>query len=137
MAQPNRRVVSIRTVAWEKAAVLRDELAEKSGRRVTLSDTVERAFECLEDAHSRGAWLSPREAEPVLATRLRKEIVSVLKQLIAWMPDVILEGVTFRPSPIPRGGEILTLHLNEGKVTLLVGGAETIASPEPGEGHHA
>ena len=137
MPEPARRAVSLRTVSWKRAGKLRDELAEKSGRRVTLSDTVERALDCLEDAHRRGAWLSPAEASPVLEDRMRREIVSVLHQFIArWKPDVVVHGVTFKPSALPGGGGTLAVHLDEGEIPMLMGGAEIVSS-EQGQGHHA
>ena len=92
--QPNRRQVSLRLDTWQKAVELRDKLAEKSGRRVAISDTIDRGLECLADAYERGAWLSPREAAPVWEQRLQDQIASVLAQFVARaMPDRSLEGI--------------------------------------------
>ena len=44
MKQPSRRQVSLRNVDFEKATALRDEITEKSGRKITISDTVARAL---------------------------------------------------------------------------------------------
>lgn len=78
----------------ERITQLRDEIAEKSGLNITLADAVRRAVECLEDAHQRGAWLSPREAGPILNQRHVDGIASVLAQFIAhYMPDRTLEGI--------------------------------------------
>ena len=44
MKKPNRRQVSLRIADFEMVTALRDALAEKSGRMVTLSDTVARAL---------------------------------------------------------------------------------------------
>ena len=92
--QPNRRQVSLRLDTWRKAVELRDKLAAKSGRRVAISDTIDRSLECLAEAYDRGAWLSPREAAPVWEQRLQDQIASVLAQFVARaMPDRSLEGI--------------------------------------------
>ena len=93
-AQPNRKQVSVRLATWRKAQKLRTELADKSGREVTLSDTIDRALQCLDDAHNSGAWLSPSEAGPVLNQRHLDGIASVLAQFCAhYLPDRTLEGI--------------------------------------------
>ena len=92
--QPNRRQVSLRLDTWRKAVELRDKLAAKAGRRVAISDTIDRGLECLADAYDRGAWLSPQEAAPVWEQRLQDQIASVLAQFVARaMPDRSLEGI--------------------------------------------
>ena len=84
MAQRNRRQISIATEDYRRLAALRDTLAEKLGTRVTITDTVGRSIGCLEDAHERGAWLSPREAAPVLEQRHRDKLaVALIAQFIA------------------------------------------------------
>ena len=96
MKQPSRHQVSVRTVDFEKATALRDAITEKSGRKITISGTVGRALACLEDAHARGAWLSPSEAAPVLEQRHRDQVVSVVAQLLARIaPERPLRGVAF------------------------------------------
>ena len=96
MTQTGRRQISLRNADFEKATALRDALAEKSGRKVTISDTIGRSLDCLEDAHTRGAWLSPREAAPVLEQRHRDQVVSVVAQLLARIaPERPLRGVAF------------------------------------------
>ena len=122
---------------WTLAGELRDALAARSGRRVSLSETVERGLECLRDSHVRGAWLTPQEAAPVMEARMRAEIVSAIKQFLGrWSPETVLHGVGFAPSKIPGGGGTLTVHLEGGEVPILLGGAEFVAS-EAGEGPHA
>ena len=97
MKQPNRRQVSLRIVDYEKATALRDALAEKSGRKVAISDILARSLECLEAAHTRGAWLSPSEAGPVLTERLRDSLASAFAQFIGReMPERRLKGIAFR-----------------------------------------
>ena len=74
MAQRNRRQISMchpRTTAASRR--LRDSMAEKTGTRVTITDTITRTIDCLEDAIQRGAWLSPREAAPVLEQRAPRQ----------------------------------------------------------------
>lgn len=92
--EPNRRQVSLRLDTWRKAVELRDRLAEKSGRRVAISDTIDRGLDCLADAYDRGAWLSPQEAAPAWEQRLQDQIASVLAQFVARaMPECSLEGI--------------------------------------------
>ena len=129
MAQLNRRQISLRTSVWKKASQLRDALASVSGRKVAISDTIDRALDCLEDAHSRGAWLSPKEAGPVLEERLRKEVISVLTQFVArTMPDRLLRGVTFQPAGMPGGGGTLYVHLDEEVTVPMLMGAGELAT---------
>ena len=125
-----RRQVSLTGADYEKATELRDALTHVTGRRVTLTDTVGRALACLEDAHARGAWLSPKEAAPVLERRMRDQLVSVLAQFIArTMPDRILRGVVYEPGATHAGGGMLRVSL-EGQQQvplLLVGEGSTAA----------
>ena len=96
MKHPARRQVSLRIADFEKAIALRDAITEKSGRKVTISDTMGRALECLEGAHSRGAWLSPQEAGPVLEQRHQDQMASALAQFIARAcPEKRLKGIAF------------------------------------------
>ena len=121
MPQLNRRQISLRTSVWERASRLRDALATASGRKMTISDTIDRALECLEDANSRGAWLTPKDAAPVLEERVRQEIVSILAQFIArTMGDRKLHGVSFDHST-PGGGMVVSVHLDDTAVPLLTG----------------
>jgi len=123
--QPKRKQVSLRIEAWQKAAALRDALAETTGRRVTITDTIDRALDCLADAHKRGAWLSPKEAGPVLEQRLRDQIASVLAQFVARaLPSKHLYGITFHPNR-----RVVTVILEgsdggEEPVPLLMGATE-------------
>ena len=97
MPQRNRRQVSIDTDDYHRLAALRDALVEKTGRKVTITDTIARTIECLEDAHRRGAWLSPSEAGPVLTERLRDTLASAFAQFIGReMPERKLKGIAFR-----------------------------------------
>ena len=109
MKQPSRHQVSVRTVDFEKATALRDAITEKSGRKITISDTVARALDCLKDAHARGAWLSPSEAAPVLEQRHRDQVASVLAQFIARAcPEKRLKGIAFDPA-----NEMMTVTFDE------------------------
>ena len=97
--QPSRRHIAVNARDHERATALRDALAERSGRKVTISNTVGRALECLEDAHARGAWLSPQEAAPVLEQRHRDQVASVLAQFVARAcPEKRLKGIAFDPA---------------------------------------
>ena len=127
MGQKNRKLVSVRSTTWDRANELRDALAEKSGRKITLSDVFERSLDSLADAHSRGAWLSPKEAAPLLEQRNRDRTVSILAQFIArLMPERQLRGVVFDPAT-----QSLIVHLEgEAPVQLFMGGTETARLPD-------
>ena len=130
---PARRQVSLTYDDYQKAANLRDTLAEVSGRRVTLTDTIGRALACLEDAHARGAWLSPKEAAPVLERRMRDQLVSVLAQFIArTMPDRAFRGVVYERGTTHASGGMLRVLLGEQQYVplLLVGEGGAAALPE-------
>ena len=97
--EANRAQIMVRGETRDLAAKLRDELVERSGGRITLSDTVHRALVCLDDAHNRGAWLSPKEAAPVLEERHRQKVASALAQFIARAcPEKRLKGIAFDPA---------------------------------------
>ena len=118
MKQPSRHQVSVRNVDFEKTTALRDALAEKSGRKVTISDTLSRALDCLEDAHKRNAWLSPREAAPVLEQRHRDQVASVLAQFIARAcPEKRLKGIAF-----DSANEMMSVTFDEGDPIALWAG---------------
>ena len=109
MPQRNRRQVSIDTNDYRRLTALRDSLVEKTGRKITITDTIARTIGCLEDAHQRGAWLSPREAGPVLEQRHRDKLASVIAQFIARAcPEKQLKGIAFDP----KNG-MMTVHLDE------------------------
>ena len=59
---------------------IRATLQQKTGLKVTESGTVERALNCLHDAHNRLAWLSPKEAGPVLTERHQDGVALALSQ---------------------------------------------------------
>ena len=116
MKQPNRHQVSVRNVDFEKATALRDAITKKSGRKITISDTVARALDCLQDAHARGAWLSPQEAAPVLEQRHRDQVVSVVAQVLARIaPERPLRGVAF-----DDGHDTLIVHFADSESFPLV-----------------
>ena len=116
MKQPSRRQASLRIADYEKAIALRDAITEKSGRKVTISDTVARSLECLENAHARGAWLSPSEAAPVLEQRHRDQVVSVVAQLLARIaPERPLRGIAFDTEH-----DILNVHFADSESFPLV-----------------
>ena len=118
MKQASRHQVSVRNVDFEKTTALRDALAEKSGRKVTISDTLSRALDCLEDAHKRNAWLSPREAAPVLEQRHRDQVASVLAQFIARAcPEKRLKGIAF-----DSANEMMSVTFDEGDPIALWAG---------------
>ena len=123
--QPSRRHIAVNVRDHERATALRDALAERSGRKVSISGTVGRALECLEDAHARGAWLSPSEAAPVLERRHRDQVASVLAQFIARAcPEKKLRRIAF-----DSANEMLTVTFDQGDpIALWAGEAAAVAA---------
>ena len=106
----NRAQIMVPGGTRDLAAKLRDELVERTGGRITLSDIVHRALVCLDDTHNRGAWLSPKEAAPVLEERHRQKVASALAQFIARAcPDRKLKGIAFDTE-----SGMMTVMLDEG-----------------------
>ena len=125
MAQRSRRQVSIATEDYRRLAVLRDFLAEKTGVKVSITGTIARTIDCLEDAHERGAWLSPREAAPVLEQRHRDKLASVLAQFVARAcPEKQLKGIAFDPE-----NGTMTVHFDEdAPIAVWTGDADAVAA---------
>ena len=91
-----RKMVSLRQSTYDKVESCRMVLSDFTERNISRADVIDRALDCLLDAHTKGAWLSPKEAAPVLEDRHRREIVSVLGQFIGRiMPDRQLTSVNF------------------------------------------
>ena len=96
--QPVRRVVSVPDKTYAEIGRLKAQLESVSGRRLSLADVIDRGLEYLADAHSRGAWLSPREAAPLLDQRHRQEIFNVVVQLVPRInPKLTVAAVAFDP----------------------------------------
>ena len=109
MVQRNRHQISLATKDYRRLVALRDALAKKVGMRATVTATVARAIDCLEDAYERGAWLSPSEAAPILEQRHRDILASVLAQFVARAcPEKTLKGIAFDP----KSG-MMTIHFDE------------------------
>ena len=121
MTQQSRRQVSVRSTDWEKASRIREQFSRKSGCKVTITDTIAKALDCLE-AEMEGEclagkgkmWASQGEfcanegiwsagerfhaVEVMDREQLRIEAVSLLSQFIArTMPERRLRKVTHEP----------------------------------------
>lgn len=97
--QQTRKQISVRVPTWRKAQQLRSELAETSGREVTMTDVLDRALQCLSDAHAGQAWLSAPEAAVVFEERHRQGIASALVQFAARVaPEKVVRAIRFLPS---------------------------------------
>ena len=95
---------------------MRAVLREMSGRPISQGETVERALQCLTDAHGRNAWLSGEEAGRIMEARHQQQITAVVGQLLARVrPDLELDGVGFDPVNgqahiVIRGGPAISLE---------------------------
>ena len=83
-----------------------------SGRKVTLGDAIERSLDSLEDAHRRGAWLSPREIGPVVIQRTQNAIAAVLGQVVPQVAGCDIEQIEFADA---RKIGPMVLHLADGR----------------------
>ena len=76
-----RKQVSIRAEQWHKLNALRIELEIMTGREVQITEAMGRAIDCMDDAHRRGAWLSPEEARGVMDERLKLAVALALRHI--------------------------------------------------------
>ena len=138
MTQQSRRQVSVRSTDWEKASRIRDQFSRTSGCRVTITDTIAKALECLE-AEMEGEcsageenWLTRegvwgtgnrfQTVEVMDREQLRIEVVSLLSQFIArTMPERRLRKVTLDPGVGSDGVEMIVVHLDDEEVPLFTG----------------
>ena len=103
-------MVSLPTPVYEEARQTRDEIEQKLRRKVTMGEVILRGIECLQDAHYRGAWLSPLEAAPILKQRINDAVVKTLGQfIIQAMPETRLIDLK-----VDQETEIMTVAM-EGK----------------------
>ena len=108
-------MVRLPVAAWRLANRLSKTLTAKLGRPITIGQTVARALQCLDDAHTRGAWLSPREAAPLMEERNRRRMAHVMAQYIAkTQPDRTLRGMAFNPET-----ESMTVEYEDGESVMV------------------
>ena len=77
--------VQLRHETFAKAKRIKDRLSERSGLNISMANIVERALTCLEDAHDRGAWLSPKEAAVMMEERVIGLLAHVAGQIATFM----------------------------------------------------
>ena len=119
MARRDRRMVAVPSSVWDKASQLQYDLTERTGRKVTIAEVVSRGLDCLGDAHARGAWLSPKEAAPLLEERHRQSMMSCIAQVIArFAPNEQLKGITFDPA-----NERILIHTEGAQPVSVLAGA--------------
>ena len=122
MAQQNRRQVSIRSVDWQKASELREEMSRASGRRVTITDTIARALGCLEGEPGQVWRNAGRAVEDTKQRNLEIDVVSLLSQFIArTMPERRLCQVRLEPGIGSDDIATIIVHLDDREVPLFMG----------------
>ena len=112
--QTGRKLVSVPIKTYEAIEQLQRELSTLSGERFTIGDVVARGAQCLLDAASRHAWLSPAEQAEPLRERVRTAVMSNLIALRELVPgtgigeigydaehDVVLVTVEGEAEPVP------------------------------------
>ena len=93
----DRRLVSVPIETFKAIQQLQRELAAITGQRVTIGQVVERGAECLLDAASRQAWLSPSEQEEPLRERVRTAVMSNLIALRELVPGIGIGEIGYDP----------------------------------------
>ena len=86
--QAGRKLVSVPIKTYEAIEQLQRELSTLRGKRFTIGDVVARGVQCLLDAASRHAWLSPAEQEEPLRERVRTAVMSNLIALRELVPGI-------------------------------------------------
>ena len=113
-AQTNRKLVSVPIKTYEAIEQLQRELTAVSGKRFTIGDVVARGAQCLLDAASRHAWLSPSEQAEPLRERVRTAVMANLIALREQVPgigigeiqydkenDAVLVNIEGKDEPVP------------------------------------
>ena len=107
------KLLNVQVQTWEKARRIADELKRVSGRKWSLAQTVDRALDCLDDANHAAAWLSPREARPVMQERLESLLAHVVHQALL--------QAGHRVKHITSDNGVITVKLEQGDDIVLVG----------------
>ena len=84
----DRRLVSVPMETFKAVQQLQRELYAVTGKRFTIGDVVARGAQCLLDAASRHAWLSPAEQEELLRDRVRTTVMANLIALREQVPGI-------------------------------------------------
>ena len=119
--QANRKLVSLPTKTYEAIERLQRELSAVSGKRFTVGDVVARGAQCLLDAASRQAWLSPAEQVEPLRERVRTAVMTNLIALREQVPelgigeiqydgknDAVLVNIEGQAEPVPLYPDVPT-----------------------------
>ena len=75
------KVIRLSGPIHTRLEAMRAVLREMTGRPVTQAETVERAIDCLTDAHAGKAWLSGAESGRVMEERHQQQITAVVGHL--------------------------------------------------------
>lgn len=59
--QPNRKQLSIQAHVYERVQLLAQALSDRLGRKITLTELIDRATAALAEQYAQGNWLSPAE----------------------------------------------------------------------------
>ena len=110
----DRRLVSVPMETFKAIQQLQRELYAVTGKRFTIGDVVARGAQCLLDAASRHAWLSPAEQEELLRDRVRTTVMANLIALREQVPgigigeiqydkenDAVLVNIEGEAEPVP------------------------------------
>ena len=90
-----RKLVSVPVDTYEAIVQLQRELSTLSGKPFSIGDVVARGAQCLLDAASRQAWLSPAEQAEPLRVRVRTAVMSSLIALREMAPGLGIGEVLY------------------------------------------
>ena len=110
----DRRLVSVPIETFKAIQQLQRELSAVTGKRFSIGAVVARGAQCLLDAASRHAWLSPAEQEELLRERVRTTVIANLIALREQVPgigigeiqydkenDAVLVNIEGEAEPVP------------------------------------
>ena len=115
----NTRQIVVSEAIAQRIEALRDVLADKAGRKISLGETVSRAVESLEDCHTRGAWLSPAESAPLNIERIKRVVVEIVDAVLRdAAPELGFRGIGWDDA---NGLAVAVFHDDQAPVAVPIG----------------
>ena len=96
MSNSERITLPLRSGTYAMAERLRENLSAAEGRRYGMTDTIDRAVGCLDEALTSSAFLNPADGALQAEQHVAMLITSALSQFVsAYMPDETLQLISF------------------------------------------
>ena len=99
--------IMVSETAHSRAKHLAEELSIKMGRPITFRDVIDRALDCLKDAHGIGAWLSPQQSWEIMQERVMRSTAAAVTSVVHHYEPGARVRVEFNPV-----AETLTIEVN-------------------------